>query len=111
MPFFSRYVVRDKDILGGANSASVAAEARESAKYEDIDLWEGLDPENSMTDRLILYEVAKRRYPGTETDANFSDTEGSNSDGDMSGEFSRDEPPPPQNSSILNQRSNDLNST
>ena len=51
-------------------------------KYEDIDLWEGLDPQNSMADRLILYAVARRHYPGTEEDANFSDTEDSGDDDD-----------------------------
>ena len=31
---------------------------------------------------MILYEVARRRYPGTEADANFSETEDSDNDAD-----------------------------
>ena len=58
---------------------------KQEVQYEDIDLWEGLDPKTSMADRLILYAVARQRYPGTEEDANFSETEDSDDDTDGPG--------------------------
>ena len=78
MPYFTRFVVRDKNLRDPPEKKGEG----EAVKYEDIDLWEGLDPENSLTDRLILYEVARRRYPGTEADLNFSDTEESSEGGE-----------------------------
>ena len=77
VPFFSRYVIRDKNLHPDRDATKKTA-----VEYADIDLWEGLDPENSRADRLILYEVARRRYPGAEDDANFSETEDSDRNAD-----------------------------
>ena len=77
VPYFSRYIIRDKKLRDkGASSADTGVN-----EYTDIELWDGLDPENSMTDRLILYEIARRRHPASEADQNFSATEES-SEGD-----------------------------
>ena len=77
VPLFSRFVIRDKNLHPERDATKKAA-----VQYKDIDLWEGLDPENSRADQLILYEVARRRYPGAEDDANFSETEDSDNNAD-----------------------------
>ena len=81
VPYFLRYVIRDKN-LRQERDISAKKKSEVVQQYEDVDLWDGLDPENSMADRLILYEIARRRYPGTEADANFSESEDSDYDPD-----------------------------
>ena len=78
VPYFLRYVIRDKNLY--PDRATGEKKSKVVQQYEDIDLWNVLDPQNSMADRLILYEVARRRYPGTEEDANFSESEDSDND-------------------------------
>ena len=114
MPYFTRFVVRDKNLRSHPEKGR---EGGKAVKYEDTDLWEGLDPENSLTDRLILYEVARRRYPGTETDLNFSDTEESSENGEHDDDRVSnrnnhdDEPSPYMKSSALQERSLNLNTS
>ena len=111
MPYFARFVVQDKNLRkhdkegGDKSGAPKIAPAKE---YEDIELWEGLDPEGNLADQLILYEVARRRYPGTENDLNFSQTDESsdNNDHDSNEDHGNDNDaaPPPTSSSALLER-------
>ena len=44
-------------------------------------LWDSLDPTNSRADRLILYEIARRRVDGAPQDPNMSLSSDDCSDG------------------------------
>lgn len=68
--YFSKYVIKDSNLRSTEPEA-----AMKKREYKDTELWESLQLETSAIDRLILYEVTRRRYPGTENDENFSETD------------------------------------
>jgi len=59
----------------------------EKSNVSALELWDALDPSNSLTDRLILHGVARRLAPGFEPDPAFSD------DGEEGGSPEGIEPP------------------
>ena len=90
IPFFQRYVLRDKI---SSELADDDADPRDSlftntGPHITADaLWDALDPVNSRADRLILYEIARRRIDGFVRDPNMSLSEGDESgSGDEEGD-------------------------
>ena len=59
MPFFKRFVINDKNAKEKTRDAEMDADLL-FQPYTHDDLWDGMDLENSVADRMIFFEMTGR---------------------------------------------------